>query len=100
MGEVVDMTGRVLDAGETVTEWRSEQEAKAALRAAFDDAPDLARYVAEQHDLRYCDAVNVIVHSLLQEAVQASEEHELAREVLESVGSRFFGANSDSSESS
>ena len=97
MGSVVDMTGRVLETGETVEATRDEQLFKAALRIAFDDAPKYARHVAEELDLRYSDAAFAIVTSLLQEAKQAAEDsqNEHAIGVLESIGARFFGTESD-----
>ena len=100
MGEVVDMTGRVLAAGESVDKYRAEQEALAPYRAAWDEAVELARYVADRHGLEYPEAVELIVHSLLQEAYQASEKHERAAEVLEFIGGCFYSTDSDSSESS
>jgi hypothetical protein len=97
MGSVVDMTGRVLEAGETVEHTRDEQLFAAALRTAFDDAPNYARYLAEELDLRYSDAACVVVTSLLQEAKQAAEDsqNELAIDLLESIGARFFGVESE-----
>lgn len=90
MGDVIDMTGRVLAEGETVTENREEQEQRAALYAVWADAPRAAREWAELHGFDYPDAVELLVHSLLTEAEEASAEHERAGQVLEFIRDRFF----------
>ena len=102
MGAVVDMTGRVLDPGETVTETLSDQAVAAKYREVWDSVPDLVREIAEREGLFYPDVVETVVHSLLQEAVEASETHDAARGVLEFIERCFFApaGDDDSSESS
>lgn len=102
MGAVVDMTGRVLEPGETVTETAGQQAARAKFDRVWHSAPDIAREIADREGLFYPHVVEMIVHSLLQEAAQASEKHEDAASVLEFIGSCFYSDDddSDSSESS
>ena len=102
MGTVVDMTGRVLEAGETVDKTAGEQRLDALFRRVWDSAPDIAREIAERENLYYPHVVEMLVHSLLQEALQASEKHEDAAAVLDFIGRCFFNTDddSDSSESS
>ena len=99
---VVDMTGRVLEPGETVTETADEQATMAAYRRVWDDVPGIVREIAESEDLFYPHVAETVVHSLLQEASQASDKHESAREVLECIRRRFYPSADpcDSSESS
>ena len=87
---VMDMTGRVLDVGEEVTEDRQEQEDRAQLRAAWDEIPALVRELAVTYDQSYPVMAEVVMHSLLTEATGAAEKHERAAEVVEFIRSRFF----------
>ena len=91
MGDVVTMTGRVLAEGEQVTETRDEQFRTEAFRALWHDTPDMVRYLAEDQGLAYPDAAAAIVTSLLREAEQAADKHDVARALLETVGETFFG---------
>ena len=107
MGEVVDMTGRVVVADQhplgTETVKHVSLENQLILRAAWDEAPDIAKWFAGRHGLDYDDAVICIVHSLLQEAHQASDRSSEAHFVLEFIAKSIFGlgnGDSDSSESS
>jgi len=107
MGEVVDMTGRVVMADEHPLGAESVEhvsvEGRDLLRAAWDEAPDIAKWFAGRHGLDYDDAVICIVHSLLQEAHQASDRSSEAHFVLEFIAKSIFGlgnGDSDSSESS
>ena len=90
MGAVVDMTGRVLAEGEDVTETAGEQLERAVMREHWLEVPAIVREWADGSGLEYPDAVELMVHSLLSEAVQAAEEHERAAQVLRFIGSRFF----------
>ena len=99
MGAVVDMTGRVLEPGETVTLTADEQATSAKFDQLWHSAPDIVREIAERENLFYPHVVEVIVHSLLQEAVQAADRHEPAREVLEFIERSIF-ASDDSTDSS
>jgi hypothetical protein len=84
------MTGRELDAGEEVTGTAAEQLERAELREIWDSVPEIVREWADGHELQYPAAVELMVHSLLTEALGASEKHERAAKVLEFIGSRFF----------
>ena len=107
MGEVVDMTGRVVVSdehpvgGESVRDVSIEN--RQILRRAWDEAPDVARYFADRHGLDYDDAVICLVDSLVKEAFQARDRVEEARFVFEFIAQavyRLVIADSDSSESS
>ena len=107
MGEVVDMTGRVVVADQhplgTETVKHVSVENQLILRAAWDEAPELARYFADRHGLDYDDAVICLVDSLVKEAFQARDRVEEARFVFEFIAQavyRLVIADSDSSESS
>ena len=107
MGEVVDMTGRVVVADEHPLGAESVRDVsvkdRELLRVAWDEAPDIAKWFAGRHGLDYDDAVICIVHSLLQEAHQASDRSSEAYFVLEFIAKSIFGlgnGDSDSSESS
>jgi uncharacterized protein (DUF2235 family) len=91
----MDMTGRVLDAGEAVTEDRREQEGRAHLRGVWDEIPAVVRELCETHQLNYPTMVEVVLHSLLTEATQGAEKHERAAEVVEFIRSRFFDTGSE-----
>ena len=90
MGSVVDMTGRELDAGEEVTGTAAEQLERAELREIWESVPEIVRDWADSCDLQYPAAVELMVHSLLTEALGASEKHERAGQVLEFIRLRFF----------
>lgn len=92
---VVDMTGRVLEAGETVTETLEQQQFTAAYRDFWNSVPDMVRYLADQKGFEYPDCAELIIHSLLQEAVQASEKHDRAAEVVEFIRSSFYTSDSE-----
>ena len=106
MGAVVDMTGRVLSPddhpfGDDVAHCTEGE--RQLLRAAWDEAPDVARYFADRHGLDYDDAVICLVHSLLREAEQCADRIDEAAFVLGFIGQSFYGltgGDSDSSESS
>ena len=98
MGSVVDMTGRVLDAGEEITATAAEQLERAELREIWDSVPEIVREWADGHDLQYPAAVELMVHSLLTEALGASEKHERAAQVLEFIRSRFFADDGEDEE--
>jgi hypothetical protein len=101
MGELVDMTGRVLEAGETVTLTAGEQATNAQFEQLWRETPDIVREIAKREDLFYPHVVEIIVHSLLQEAVQAAASgHEPAVEVLEFIERKFFTLPDDSTDSS
>ena len=107
MGEVVDMTGRVVVADQhtmgTETVKHVSLENQLILRAAWDEAPDVARYFADRHGLDYDDAVICLVDSLVKEAFQARDRVEEARLVFEFIAQAVYSlviADSDSSESS
>ena len=95
MGDVVDMTGRVLAEGETVDVLRDEQFRESAMRTLWQHAPDLVRAVAEREGLAYSDAAYCVVHSILREAEQAMDRHEAAREVFEGIGRDMYGVSFD-----
>jgi len=84
------MTGRVLEPGETVTETADVQATMAAYRRVWGDVPGIVREIAESEGLFYPHVAETVVHSLLQEAVQASDTHESAREVLECIRRKFY----------
>jgi hypothetical protein len=90
MGSVVDMTGRTLVEGEEITATAGEQLERAELREIWESVPEIVREWADGHELQYPAAVELMVHSLLTEALGASEKHERAGQVLEFIGSRFF----------
>ena len=107
MGEVVDMTGRVVVADEHPLGVESVRdvsiENRQILRRAWDEAPDVARYFADRHGLDYDDAVICLVDSLVKEAFQARDRVEEARLVFEFIAQAVYSlviADSDSSESS
>ena len=107
MGEVVDMTGRVVAADEHPLGVESVRdvsiENRQILRRAWDEAPELASYFADRHGLDYDDAVICLVDSLVKEAFQARDRVEEARFVFEFIAQavyRLVIADSDSSESS
>jgi hypothetical protein len=107
MGEVVDMTGRVVVADEHPLGVESVRdvsiENRQILRRAWDEAPEVARYFADRHGLDYDDAVICLVDSLVKEAFQARDRVEEARFVLEFIAQavyRLVIADTDSSESS
>ena len=107
MGEVVDMTGRVVVADEHPLGVESVRdvsiENRQILRRAWDEAPDVARYFADRHGLDYDDAVICLVDSLVKEAFQARDRVEEARFVFEFIAQAVYSlviAGSDSSESS
>ena len=107
MGEVVDMTGRVVVADQHPLGVESVEHVsvkdRELLRVAWDEAPDVARYFADRHGLDYDDAVICLVHSLLREAEQCADRIDEAAFVLGFIGRSFYGltgGDSDSSESS
>ena len=107
MGEVVDMTGRIVVADEHPLGAESVKNVSAKdqfrLRVAWDEAPDIARYFADRHGLDYDDAVICLVHSLLREAEQCADRIDEAAFVLGFIGQSFYGltgGDSGSSESS
>ena len=107
MGEVVDMTGRVVVADEHPLGVESVRdvsiENRQILRRAWDEAPDVARHFADRHGLDYDDAVICLVDSLVKEAFQARDRVEEARFVFEFIAQAVYSlviADSDSSESS
>ena len=107
MGEVVDMTGRVVVADEHPLGAESVRDVsvkdRELLRAAWHEAPDVARYFADRHGLDYDDAVICLVDSLVKEAFQARDRVEEARFVFEFIAQAVYSlaiAASDSSESS
>ena len=107
MGEVVDMTGRVVVADEHPLGAESVEHVSEAgrdlLRAAWEEAPGIALWFKDRHDFDYDDAVICLVHSLLREAQQASERSPEAYFVLEFIGRSIYGlgdGDRDSSESS
>ena len=107
MGEVVDMTGRVVVADEHPLGVESVEHVsvkdRELLRVAWDEAPDVARYFADRHGLEYDDAVICLVHSLLREAEQCADRIDEAAFVLGFIGQSIYGltgGDSDSSESS
>jgi hypothetical protein len=87
---VMDLTGRVLDDGETVTQTLREKQNYEEWRELWSQVPDIVREWAEAHELNYPAAVELMVHSLLTEAKQGAEKHERAQQVLDFVESRFF----------
>lgn len=91
MGCVVDMTGRVLESDEQVTEGRQEQQEEAQLQAIWDEAPKVAKGWADHHGVPYPDAVAMIVHSLLCETREAAKIHDSAQGILDFIGDRFYG---------
>ena len=107
MGAVVDMTGRVVVADEHPLGAESVEhvsvEDRELLRAAWDEAPDVARYFADRHGLDYDDAVICLVDSLIKEAFEARDRVDEARFVFEFIVgavARLAMSDSDSSESS
>ena len=107
MGEVVDMTGRVVVADEHPLGVESVENVsmknRQILRAAWDEAPDMASYFADRHGLDYDDAVICLVDSLVKEAFQSRQRVEEARFVFDFIVQsvyRLVVADSDSSESS
>ena len=90
MGSVVDMTGRTLVEGEDVTATAGEQLERAELREIWESVPEIVREWADSYELQYPAAVELMVHSLLTEALGASEKHERAGQVLEFIRERFF----------
>ena len=107
MGEVVDMTGRVVVADEHPLGVESVRdvsiENRQTLRRAWDEAPELASHFADRHGLDYDDAVICLVDSLVKEAFQARDRVEEARFVFEFIAQAVYSlviADSDSSESS
>ena len=107
MGEVVDMTGRVVVADQHPLGVESVEHVSAKdrelLRVAWDEAPDLARYFADRHGLDYGDAVICLVHSLLREAEQCLETSDEAAGVYYFIYKTFYSwveNADDSSESS
>ena len=104
MGEVVDLTGRVVVADEHPLGAESVEhvsfENRQILRAAWDEAPNLARYFADRHGLDYDDAVICLVHSLLREAEQCADRIDEAAFVLGFIGQSFYGLTGDDSDSS
>ena len=87
---VMDMTGRVLDQGEEITQNAREQAERAELHEIWASVPEIVREWADGHNLEYPAAVELMVHSLLTEATQGAERHERAQQVLDFVGERFF----------
>ena len=107
MGEVVDMTGRVVVADEHPLGVESVKhvsiENRQILRRAWDEVPELASHFADRHGLDYDDAVICLVDSLVKEAFQARDRVEEARFVFEFIAQAVYSlviADSDSSESS
>ena len=98
MGSVVDMTGRELVEGEVVTATAGEQLERATVRQVWDDAPVFVREWADSYGLEYPEAVELLVHSLLSEAVQAAEKYDRAGEVVEFIRSRFFADDGEDEE--
>ena len=92
---VMDMTGRVLEQGEEITENAREQAERAELHDIWHSSPEIVREWADGHDLEYPFAVEVMVHSLLSEAQQGAKKHERAAQVLEFVRSRFFAEDEE-----
>jgi len=98
MGDVVDMTGRVLSSddhpfGDDIAHCTEGE--KKLLRAAWDEAPAVARYFADRHGLDYDDAVICLVHSLLREADQAADRHPEAAFVWAFIGESIYGLTVD-----
>ena len=87
---VMDMTGRVLEDGETVTQTLREKQTGEELREIWASVPEIVREWADGHELNYPAAVELMIHSLLTEAQQGAAEHERAQQVLDFVESRFF----------
>ena len=87
---VMDMTGRVLEQGEEITENAREQAERAELHEIWASVPEIVREWADSYELQYPAAVELMVHSLLTEATQGAEKHERAQQVLDFVRSRFF----------
>ena len=104
MGEVVDMTSRVAMADEHPLGAESvghlSLENQHNLRAAWDEAPKLALYLADRHGLDYDDAVICLVHSLLREAEQCADRVDEAAFVLGFIGQSFYGLTYDDGDSS
>ena len=63
MGAVVDMTGRELDPGESMTADRFEQQQAAEAREFWHAVPDMVRYLADDtmDSLDYPDVVELIL---------------------------------------
>ena len=87
---VMDMTGRVLDDGETVTQTLREKQNYEEMRELWLQVPEIVREWADGHEMNYPAAVELMIHSLLSEAQQGAAEHERAQQVLDFVESRFF----------
>ena len=62
---VMDMTGRVLEQGEEITENAREQAERAELHEIWASVPEIVREWADGHNLEYPAAVELMVHSLL-----------------------------------
>jgi len=94
---VVDMTGRELAPGESMTADRFEQQQAAEARDFWHSVPDMIRYLADDtfESLDYVDVVELVVHSLLTEAEQASDKHDRAAGVLEFIRKRFFASDDE-----
>ena len=92
---VMDMTGRVLEAGESVDADRFEQLKAAEARDFWKEVPGMVRYMTDNNfdHLSYAEVTELIVHSLLTEAKQASDEHDRAAEVLDWIRGQFFAAD-------
>jgi hypothetical protein len=87
---VMDMTGRVLDDGETVTKTLREKQSYEEMREIWMAVPEMVREWADGNELDYPAAVELMIHSLLSEAKQGAKQHERAQQVLDFVGERFF----------
>jgi hypothetical protein len=91
----MDMSGRVLDDGETVTKTLREQQTQEELREIWEAVPEIVREWADGHNLSYPAAVELMIHSLLTEAQQGAKQHERAQKVLDFVERKFFKPTED-----
>jgi len=99
MGDVVDMTGRIVVAdqhplGDSAVA-NVDSKDRETLEKAWREAPDVARYFADRHGLDYDDAVICLVHSLLREADQAADRHPEAAFVWAFIGESIYGLTVD-----
>ena len=76
---------------------RFEQQQAAEAREFWQEVPAMIRCLADDSfdTLGYPDVVELVVHSLLTEAEQASEKHDRAAEVLEFIRERFFASDDE-----
>jgi hypothetical protein len=87
MGQVIDMAGRTLADGETVSDKAQEYNPVAEV---WHGAPVWVLETAKSLDMDYCDAAAYTIHSLLREAEGAAEKHERAAMLLEFIRDEFF----------